>query len=241
MWPVTRTTSLRDRAEALDAEVRARIPGIRGKLLRPLVRFREMHFPTFDAGIHDSIATSDDYFRYATLGLALQRVLDEDIAGALAEVGVWRGETSAFLHRLAPERRLYLFDTFEGFPDEDLPAGAVDRRFRDTSVDAVRRRVGPSPNVTLTPGHVPDTLETVSDEQFAFVLLDMDLFEPTRVSLEFFYPRMPAGAYLIVHDYNNPESEWACKRAFDEFLADKPERLVELGDVWGSALIRRAG
>jgi hypothetical protein len=44
-----------------------------------------------------------------------------------------------------------------------------------------------------------------------------------------------------MHDYNNPESQWACKRAFDEFLADKPERLVELGDVWGSALIRRAG
>jgi O-methyltransferase len=200
-----------------------------------------MHFPTFDAGVHESIATSDDYFRYATLGLALQRVLDEQIPGSLAEVGVWRGETSAFLHRLAPQRRLYLFDTFEGFPDEDLPPAAVDRRFRDTSAEAVRARVGPSPNVVLTPGYVPDVLSDVSDEQFAFVLLDLDLFEPTRASLEFFYPRLSRGGYLVVHDYNNPESEWACKRAFDAFLADKPERLIELGDMWGSALIRRAG
>lgn len=241
MSPVARATTLRDRAELLEAELRARIPRARGRLLRPLVRFREMHFPTFDAQIHESIATSDDYFRYATLGLALHRALDEDIAGALAEVGVWRGETSAFLHRLAPERRLYLFDTFSGFPAEDLPAGAVDRRFRDTSAGAVRRRVGPSPNVILTPGYVPDTLEIVSAEQFAFVLLDLDLFEPTRASLEFFYPRLSPGAYLIVHDYNNPESDWACKRAFDAFLADKPELLIELGDMWGSALIRRAG
>ncbi len=241
MWDMADATSLRDRAERLESELRARIPHIRWRLLRPLIRFREMHFPNFDSQIHDSIAILDDYFRYATLGLALHRVLEENIAGALAEVGVWRGETSAFLHRLAPERRLYLFDTFSGFPGEDLPAGGVDGRFRDTSVEAVRERVGPSPNVILTPGYVPATLQGVSDERFAFVLLDMDLFEPTRASLEFFYPRLSPGAYLIVHDYNNPESDWACKRAFDAFLADKPELLIELGDMWGSAMIRLAG
>jgi O-methyltransferase len=223
----------------LDA-VRARIPRTRGRLLRPLVRFREMRFPTFDDAVHESIAVSDDYFRYATLGLALQRILDEEIPGVLAEVGVWRGETSSFLHRLAPDRRLYLFDTFAGFPERDLPPGHMDLRFRDTSLEAVRRRVGPGPNVVLRPGYVPEVLDDVAGERFAFVLLDLDLFDPTRVSLEFFYPRMSPGGYLIVHDYNNDESDWACKRALDGFLAGKPERVVELGDVWGSALIRRA-
>jgi O-methyltransferase len=221
--------------------VRARIPAVRGRILRPLVRFREMRFPTFAADVHESIAASDDYFRYATLGLAVQRVLDERVAGAFAEVGVWRGETSAFLHRLAPDRRLYLFDTFSGFPEADLAPGATDERFRDTSEQAVRRRVGSSPNVVLRPGYVPDTLAGLEDERFAFVLLDLDLLEPTRASLEFFYPRLAAGGYLVMHDYNNSESDWACKRAFDAFLADRPERLVELGDVWGSALIRRMG
>jgi len=199
-----------------------------------------MRFPTFDAAVHDSIAISDDYFRYATLGLALERVRTEQISGALAEVGVWRGVTSAFLHRVLPERRLYLFDTFGGFPEQDLPEGAVDLRFRDTSAAAVRRRVGPSPNVRLVAGYVPDTLQAAIDERFAFVLLDLDLLAPTLASLEFFYPRLEPGGYLIMHDYNNPESDWACKRAFDAFLADKPEALVELGDVWGTALIRRA-
>ncbi len=199
-----------------------------------------MRFPTFDAKIHESITASDDYFRYTTLGLALQRVLNEDIPGTIAEVGVWRGETSAFLHRVAPQRRLYLFDTFDGFPERDLPTGSVDRRFRDTSAAAVSRRVGASPNVIITPGYVPETLQTVADERFAFVLLDLDLYPPTMASLEFFYPRLAPGGYLVMHDYNSPESEWACKRAFDAFLADKPERLTEWGDVWGSASIRRA-
>jgi O-methyltransferase len=227
-------------ATVLD-EVRARIPAVRGRILRPLARFREMRFPTFPRDVHESIAGSDDYFRYASLGLAAQRVLDERVPGAFAEVGVWRGETSAFLHRIAPDRTLYLFDTFAGFPDRDLPPGVSDGRFRDTSEESVRRRVGPSENVVLRPGYVPDTLVGLEDETFAFVLLDLDLHAPTRASLEFFYPRMSPGGYLVMHDYNNAESNWACRRAFDEFLEGRPERLVELGDVWGSALIRRVG
>ena len=175
-------------------EVRARIPAVRGRLLRPLVRFREMRFPTFAAEVHRSIADSDDYFRHVTLGLALQRVLDEEIPGALAEVGVWRGETSAFLHRIAPGRRLYLFDTFEGFPARDLPTGQTDGRFRDTSATAVRARVGDSDDVVLKAGYVPDTLaEIPPEERFAFVLLDLDLYDPTLASLEFFYPACRRG------------------------------------------------
>jgi O-methyltransferase len=225
----------------LGKRVRARIPAARNRLLRPLFGFREMRFPTFSSDVHRRMAVADDYFRQVTLGLAVQRVLEEEIPGAFAEVGVWRGETSELLHRLAPSRRLYLFDTFEGFPETDLPEGAADRRFRDTSAAAVRRRVGPSENVVLRPGYVPATLEGLEDERFAFVSLDLDLHAPTLASLEFLYPRLSPGGYLVVHDYNNPESDWACKRAFDSFLTDKPERLVELGDMWGSALIRRAG
>jgi O-methyltransferase len=221
--------------------MRARLSRMAGRMLRPLVRFRQMRFPTFPPHVHDSIRDSNDYFRYATLGLAVQRVLDEQIPGAFAEVGVWRGETSAFLHRLAPDRRLYLFDTFSGFPSEDLPAGVTDTRFRDTSESEVRRRVGPSAAVVLRKGYVPDTLAGLEDELFAFVLLDLDLAAPTKASLEFFYPRLSPGGYLITHDYNSPESDWACRRTFDEFLDGRPERVVELGDVWGSALIRRAG
>src|SRR4051794_33673687 len=156
--------------------VRARIPAVRGRALRPLLRFREMQFPTFGAEIHDAIAITDDYFRYATLGLALQRLQAEQVPGAMAEVGVWRGETAALLHRLAPDREYHLFDTFEGFPGRDLPPGTEDTRFRDTSQEAVRARVGPSPRVHLHPGYVPETLNAVADERFAFVLLDLDLY-----------------------------------------------------------------
>jgi O-methyltransferase len=227
--------------ETVTYSARTRVPYVRGRLLAPFIRHRLMRFPSFPPLVHAAIAESDDYFRYSTLGLALQRLRDEDVPGALAEVGVWRGETSRFLHSVLPDRELHLFDTFEGFPGRDLPPGTTDTRFRDTSEAAVRARVGPSPRIQLHPGFVPETLAAVAEERFAFALLDLDLYEPTRASLEFFYERLSPGGYLVVHDYNNTESDWACKRAFDAFLEGRPERVVELGDVWGSALIRRLG
>jgi O-methyltransferase len=228
-------------ASPFDRVLAETLPAVVGRLLRPLVRHREMQFPTFANEVHESIARMRDYYRYTTLGLAVNRVLVDRIPGALAEVGVWRGRTSAVLHALAPTRRLYLFDTFAGFPEADLRAGVEDRRFRNTSEAAVRARIGASPQVVLRPGYVPDTLVGLEDENFAFVLIDLDLYDPTMASLEFFYPRVAPGGYVVVHDYNNSESDWACKRAFDTFLADKPELIVELGDIWGSALIRRVG
>src|SRR2546427_656411 len=91
------------------------------KRLRVFVRsgyaaVRTMRFPTFDPRVSRSLASLGDYFRFATIGLALQRVLQDKVEGSLAEVGVYRGELSKFIQELAPQRTLYLFDTFEGFP-----------------------------------------------------------------------------------------------------------------------------
>ena len=139
-------------------------------MLRPLTRFREMRFPSFPANLHDRIVYSDDYFRYATLGLAIQRVLDEPIEGAFAEVGVWRGRRAPSC--IAPRRRGGSTSSTRSRASRisDLGPGEVDTRFRDTSQEAVRRRVGPSTNVILRPGYVPDTLAGLEDERFAFVL-----------------------------------------------------------------------
>jgi hypothetical protein len=52
-----------------------------------------MKFPSFSTEVHEAIAGRPDYFRHATLGLSVQRVEDEQVPGAFAEVGVYRGET----------------------------------------------------------------------------------------------------------------------------------------------------
>lgn len=168
------------------------------------------------------------------VALATSCIQRLDIPGSIAELGVYRGALSQVLHALAPERRLYLFDTFEGFPN----AGS-DSRFRDTSLDFVKRVVGDSPNIIFRKGVFPETAIGLEGEVFAFVMLDADRFEATYAGLEFFYPRLGRGGYLFVHDYNSPESDWGVSRAVNQFMADKPEWLIELPDPWGSAVIRK--
>jgi O-methyltransferase len=199
-----------------------------------------MQFPTFNSVQHDLISSENDYVRYAILGLAVQRILTENIEGDFAEVGVYRGDMSKFIHGLAPNRPYFLFDTFEGFPAKDLEVGVIDSRFSDTSEQAVLKNIGDTSNVIVRKGYVPETLVGLEDQRFAFVLLDLDLYNPTLKSLEFFYQRLSSGGYIVVHDYNSPESNWACKRAVDEFMADKPEGIVEIADEWGSILFRKA-
>lgn len=209
-------------------------------ILLPALRQRAMLHPSIDKGTHNTIIPLNDYTRYATFALAIQRVVQNSIQGSFAEVGVYRGDLSKFLHSIAPERTYYLFDTFEGFPQQDLEPGvAEDSRFRDTSVDTVLNNIGNTRNIVIKQGYVPDTFNGLEQERFSFVLLDVDLYNPTATSLEFFYPRLTSGAYLAVHDYNNPESNWACKRAVDAFMQDKPEHIIEFADRFGTAMFRK--
>ena len=204
-------------------------------------RQRCMQTPPFDLAAHEAIVDYRDYHRYATIALALHRIEAERVPGALAEAGVYQGYASRFIHRLTPRRHYYLFDTFSGFHQGDVePHVGEDPRFRDTSLEAVLRTIGNTDNIEPRPGRVPETFSGLEGERFAFVLLDMDLYRPTLSALEFFYPRLPPGAYLMVHDYHNPESDWACRRAVDEFMAGKPEGVIEIADMWGSVMFRKS-
>jgi O-methyltransferase len=212
------------------------------KLARMSSARTPMQFPPYPAQVASRIERYKDDVRYVSLALALQRLETEKVAGAFAEVGVYRGETSAFLHAQSPQRRLYLFDTFEGFHPDDLE-GRTDERFRDTSEEQVAAylaaQVGDISNVVFRKGYFPGTAEGLEGAMFAFVMLDVDLYLPAVACFEFFYPRMARGGYFFMHDYNSPESDWAIRRACTEFLKDKPELILELPDVLGSAVFRK--
>lgn len=201
--------------------------------------FTESYFlKTISDDERQGFICTDDPARYVSILLALRRLEKERIQGAMAEVGVYRGYTSRVLHRLAPNRRLYLFDTFEGFPTSDLE-GRIDDRFRDTSVELVSKVVGDLENVVIRKGYFPETAKGLEKESFALVMLDSDLYEPTLAGLELFYDRLNPGGYMFLHDYNNPESDHAVSRAFDEFMKDKPETPVDIADSMGSILFRK--
>ena len=181
---------------------------------------------------------ADDPVRYGTIELAIKRILKERIEGSFAEVGVWRGYTSRFIHDLAPDRTLFLFDTFEGFPSKDLGA-SQDSRFKDTSVEIVTKSIGDTRNVRIMKGYFPDTTKGLENERFAFVMLDLDLYDPTFAGLNFFYDRLTPGGYLFLHDFNTSDRICGVYEAATSFFKETKEDIIELPDAWGSAMFRK--
>lgn len=188
-------------------------------------------------------ADPGDSVRRDMLVLLMRDLETRGVAGSLAELGVYRGQTARLIHHYLPDRRIHLFDTFAGFDERDAQAEAratgaevAAGQFGGTSVEAVRRRVAPvNGNVVFHPGTFPESCgEPVRRERFAFVHLDADLQAPTRAGLEVFYPLTAPGGYIIVHDYN----AWpGARSATDSFFADKPETPVPMPDKSGSAVI----
>jgi O-methyltransferase len=177
-----------------------------------------------------------DPIRYATIFLMIRQIQRKGIKGSFAELGVYKGQTSKILHTLAPERTLFLFDTFDGFPKQDYSGKQV-TYFKDTSIDIVIKTIGNRNNIIFKKGYFPLTTNGLEKHKFAFVILDADLYKPTLSGLTFFYPRMNPGGYILIHDYNCESWNSATKKAVIKFFKDKPEPLIEIPDKEGSVMV----
>lgn len=148
-------------------------------------------------------------------------ILEErKVGGNIAEVGVYRGEFSRLLNRYMPEKKLYLFDTFDGFQDTDLAgekslSEGQKESFKETSEEYVLSRMPYPCQCVVKKGWFPQSAADVEDE-FCFVSLDTDLYQPIKSGLEWFFPRMVKGGYIFVHDFGT--RDWnGVKRAVYEF------------------------
>ncbi len=185
-----------------------------------------------------------DFVRLLFLMCTVEEILEKNIPGAFAELGVYKGNSAKLLHELASDRLLYLFDTFEGFESKDIASDPKSRihswHFLDTSLEEAKGFIG-SEKVIFCPGYFPETAKLIpSNECFALVHLDADLYQPTLSGLETFYPKLSSGGCMIVHDYFS--GAWpGVKKAVDTFLCDKPEHLIRIPDKSGTAVFRKVG
>ena len=187
----------------------------------------------------DEIFNHWDPVRRYTIAAALDRVNRDNIPGDIAELGVYQGDSAVFYNQLCPDKILYLFDTFEGFPSGDVECEGDDR-FQNTSMDLVRSKFSDLRNVRFRKGYFPETAIGLEDETFCFVMLDADLYNPTVAGLDFFYERTSPGGYIFIHDYTSYESNRAVSRAVDLFMKDKAEKIIDLPDRWGSVVFRKS-
>jgi O-methyltransferase len=154
--------------------------------------------------------------------------LADGLPGDTAECGVSTGASSWFIcdHFAGTGKVHHGFDSFEGCPDPGPLDGDYWRRGdARADVDAARAALAEYP-VELYPGWIPERFGEVAENRFCFVHLDVDLYEPTRDSLEFFYPRTVPGGVILFDDYGSQMQSPGAARAIDEFMRDRPEPLI---------------
>lgn len=146
--------------------------------------------------------------RLIALEAAAKEIYRNEVEGAIAECGVYKGWFANHMSRFMPDRKIYLFDTFNGFDDRDIDekedkysGGFREKnKLSDTSVELALSNLGFRANAIVRKGYFPDTAIGLEQEKFAFVSLDTDLYKPILSGLEFFYPRLSPGGYIFVDD-----------------------------------------
>lgn len=191
----------------------------------------------------NSIINCLDQTRVYFLWQNVENILSET-KGDVAEIGVYQGATARILKKICQKycRRLYLFDTFEGFNISDITGidnGKGIEGFKDTSLEFVERVLGKDENICIRKGYFPETInEEVSLASYAFVHIDCDLYKPLEESLNFFWPRLENGGMIAIHDYSSGFWEGATK-AVDEFCKNNKVVKVLIPDWSGTvALIK---
>jgi O-methyltransferase len=143
-----------------------------------------------------------DIFRcYELWELGKQTV---SLPGAILEVGVWRGGSGCLLAAAAPQKTVYLADTFAGV----VKAGAKDTRYRggehaDTSDKTVRALLEQNnvSNAVILKGIFPE--ETAHDipQDICLVHVDVDVYQSGRDVVTWSMPRLVKGAAIVFDDY----------------------------------------
>ena len=204
-------------------------------------------------------ATSPE--RINALCQAVRYITSNAIPGVIVECGVWRGGSMMAAARTLIEmgdtsRELYLFDTFAGLvapgPFDLAPDGtpAAKRfakearedgsgsRWCEAPLEEVQAAVAltgyPPERTHFIVGRVEETIPERAPEQIALLRLDTDWYESTRHELLHLYPRVSSGGVLIVDDYG----VWqGCRRAVDEYFAERPPLLNRIDDSGRIALV----
>ena len=146
-----------------------------------------------------------------------------EIPGAIIECGVYKGNSlmlylqlSLLLEPYAINRTIYGFDTFEGFRsinDMADPKDISEKIFSDVDVSILQRSIDINdlirpvrriPRCELIKGDivetVPNFVKSKPELCVAMLILDTDLFEPTKVALQSFLPLMPKGGVVVLDE-----------------------------------------
>ena len=190
----------------------------------------------------------------ATLARAIHYIIANDIPGDFVECGVYKGASIVCIIRTlqaigVTDRRIWLYDTFEGFPkpepidvfykqtpEDDWSVKTWERLKRKNDsggsdwcygpldeVKAYIARTGyPQENLRYVKGLVEETIPAMMPERISLLRLDTDFHRSTQHELKHLYQVLSSGGILIVDDYG---AYAGARKATDEYIEQNGLRL----------------
>lgn len=176
----------------------------------------------------------------------LMRLVDR-LPGDTAECGAYKGLGSYIIcnrnrQSATPGRIHHVFDSFSGLSQPSESKDGSHWKKGDLVIDEQTFRNNLKDfesSIRVYQGWIPTRFQEIADRTFCFVHIDVDLYEPTRDSIAFFYDRMSPGGIILCDDYGFGTCPGATA-AVDTFLKDKPEKMISLASGSGF-LIRGLG
>lgn len=184
-----------------------------------------------------------DYIRLSTLELVSHEIYKNDVKGEVAELGVYKGKFARYINEYFPDRKLYLFDTFKGFTESDIN-NELEKKYsygnQDFSNTSIKEVLSIMPNAgqcIIKEGFFPDTAIGL-EEEFVFVSIDADLFDPIYNGLQYFYPRLKKGGYIFIHDYNN-DGYKGSSEAVNQYCKEHNLNKLPIADSCGTVILMK--
>lgn len=190
------------------------------RIFQRLDEYRETYFQS--PVLHDSIPVyaiyeeSLQHFEqkcglrdYLDLYQLLRHIHLHRVPGAVCEFGSFRGHSgwliARLLQALGSDKKLYLFDMFEKFPQELY---GVDAFWSDThrvDFEQVKSKFVGMSHVSFVQGDFTQTLATSGVERIALAYIDCDSYRATRTLVDQIYEsRLSSNGLLVFEDYGHP-------------------------------------
>lgn len=163
---------------------------------------------------------------YLDLYQLLKHVVENKVPGDIAEFGSYRGHSGYLIARtlqaLGSDKRLYMFDTFENFPREEIGVDYFWSKTHPVDFAEVQHKFKDLDHVTLVQGDFTRTLAGSGLNSVALAYIDCDSYRATRYLFDALLPqRLSSRGVLVCEDYGHP-ALLGNRAAVHESLTDRP-------------------
>lgn len=154
--------------------------------------------------------------------------LVRNVQGSIVECGVYQGNgsstyyhLSSILEPVAFNRKVIGFDTFEGFPGiSDSDSSSIPKKhlsdvnfealLRAVEINDMNRNLGHIPKIELVKGDatktIPEYVKSHPELIISLLYLGFDIYEPTKIPLEYLLPLVPKGGIIGFDELN--QKKW---------------------------------